>query len=66
LLLRGPNEYQKVANAVNPYGDGKASERIVKTDHIIIGQKINPVKQERAKLLRREIQEKTVNRRKNF
>jgi UDP-N-acetylglucosamine 2-epimerase (non-hydrolysing) len=30
LLLRDPNEYQKMANAVNPYGDGKASPRILK------------------------------------
>ncbi|MGD9155383.1 MAG: UDP-N-acetylglucosamine 2-epimerase, partial [Bacillota bacterium] len=30
LLLRDSNEYQKMANAVNPYGDGKASPRILK------------------------------------
>jgi UDP-N-acetylglucosamine 2-epimerase (non-hydrolysing) len=29
LLLRDHNEYQKMANAVNPYGDGKAAERIL-------------------------------------
>lgn len=29
LLLSNPQEYNKMANAVNPYGDGKASERIV-------------------------------------
>jgi UDP-N-acetylglucosamine 2-epimerase (non-hydrolysing) len=29
LLLRDPHEYQKMANAVNPYGDGKAAERIL-------------------------------------
>ncbi|HHV27818.1 MAG TPA: UDP-N-acetylglucosamine 2-epimerase (non-hydrolyzing) [Tissierellia bacterium] len=30
LLLSSKEEYKKMANAVNPYGDGKASERIVK------------------------------------
>ena len=30
LLLTDINEYQQMANACNPYGDGKASERIVK------------------------------------
>lgn len=30
LLLSNKEEYKKMANAVNPYGDGKASERIVK------------------------------------
>lgn len=29
LLLSNKEEYNKMANAVNPYGDGKASERIV-------------------------------------
>ena len=29
LLLENQNEYNKMAKAVNPYGDGKASERIV-------------------------------------
>lgn len=29
LLLSNEAEYNKMANAVNPYGDGKASERIV-------------------------------------
>lgn len=29
LLLSNEEEYKKMANAVNPYGDGKASERIV-------------------------------------
>ncbi len=29
-LLEDPVEYQRMAKAVNPYGDGKASERIVK------------------------------------
>lgn len=30
LLLNNKEEYDKMANAVNPYGDGKAAERIVK------------------------------------
>lgn len=30
LLLSDTAEYEKMAKAVNPYGDGKASERIVK------------------------------------
>lgn len=30
LLLDDKNEYDRMAKAVNPYGDGKASERIVK------------------------------------
>lgn len=29
-LLDNPEEYRKMAHAVNPYGDGKASERIAK------------------------------------
>ncbi|NMA87033.1 MAG: UDP-N-acetylglucosamine 2-epimerase (non-hydrolyzing), partial [Tissierellia bacterium] len=29
LLLSNNEEYKKMANAVNPYGDGKAAERIV-------------------------------------
>ena len=29
LLLNNPNEYLKMAQAVNPYGDGKASKRIL-------------------------------------
>lgn len=29
-LLEHPNEYNRMAKAVNPYGDGRASERIVK------------------------------------
>lgn len=29
LLISNPKEYQKMAKAVNPYGDGHASERIV-------------------------------------
>lgn len=29
LLVNNPDEYNKMANAVNPYGDGKAAEKIV-------------------------------------
>jgi UDP-N-acetylglucosamine 2-epimerase (non-hydrolysing) len=29
LLLDEPSEYEKMAHAANPYGDGHASERIV-------------------------------------
>ncbi len=29
LLLDDPNEYRRMARAVNPYGDGRAAERIV-------------------------------------
>jgi UDP-N-acetylglucosamine 2-epimerase (non-hydrolysing) len=29
LLLDNPAEYTRMAHAVNPYGDGHASERIV-------------------------------------
>lgn len=29
ILINNPDEYNKMANAVNPYGDGKAAERIV-------------------------------------
>jgi UDP-N-acetylglucosamine 2-epimerase len=29
LLLHEKKEYEKMANAVNPYGDGKAAERIL-------------------------------------
>ena len=29
ILLNNKDEYKKMANAVNPYGDGKAADRIV-------------------------------------
>ena len=29
MLLENRDEYNKMAKAVNPYGDGKASERII-------------------------------------
>jgi UDP-N-acetylglucosamine 2-epimerase (non-hydrolysing) len=29
-LLSSPTAYQQMANAINPFGDGKASDRIVK------------------------------------
>jgi UDP-N-acetylglucosamine 2-epimerase (non-hydrolysing) len=28
LILEDTDEYQRMARAINPYGDGKASERI--------------------------------------
>lgn len=31
ILLRDKDQYEKMAKAVNPYGDGRAAERIVKT-----------------------------------
>ena len=31
LLIDNKSEYDKMAKAINPYGDGHASERIVKT-----------------------------------
>ncbi|WP_333656988.1 non-hydrolyzing UDP-N-acetylglucosamine 2-epimerase [Tissierella praeacuta] len=37
LLLSNKDEYNKMANAVNPYGDGRASERIV---DILINSKL--------------------------
>lgn len=40
ILFDDKNEYNKMARAINPYGDGHASERIVKT----ILDKINEVK----------------------
>ncbi len=40
-LLKHPEEYEKMAKATNPYGDGKASERIVK---ILKGEKVNSFK----------------------
>lgn len=39
LLISNKTEYDKMANAVNPYGDGKASEKIV--DIIIKSGKLN-------------------------
>ncbi|MFH1933510.1 MAG: UDP-N-acetylglucosamine 2-epimerase (non-hydrolyzing) [Pseudomonadota bacterium] len=35
-LLYNTNSYEKMARAVNPYGDGRAAERIVKIIHRII------------------------------
>ena len=37
LLLKDKEAYNKIANATNPYGDGKASERI--TSFLVIGGK---------------------------
>jgi UDP-N-acetylglucosamine 2-epimerase (non-hydrolysing) len=45
LLLSNPEEYNRMAQAVNPYGDGKAARRIVKvvTDflYVRIGAQLN-------------------------
>jgi UDP-N-acetylglucosamine 2-epimerase len=48
-LLDNPAEYDKMARAVNPYGDGHAAERIVQgilndgqaPDHAMISQNVN-------------------------
>lgn len=37
-LINNKEEYNKMANAVNPYGDGKASERIVKAIKAYFGE----------------------------
>lgn len=29
-LIEGKNKYEKMSKTVNPYGDGKASERVLK------------------------------------
>ena len=39
LLLEDKNEYQKMAHAVNPYGDGHACERIA---DILEGKSYSP------------------------
>jgi len=39
LLIDWPEEYEKMAKAVNPYGDGKASQRIVSA---LLGEPISP------------------------
>ena len=33
ILFQNENEYSRMAKATNPYGDGKASEKIVKIIH---------------------------------
>jgi len=38
-LMEDSSQYQKMANAVNPYGDGKAAIRIVKA---LLGEKVLP------------------------
>jgi UDP-N-acetylglucosamine 2-epimerase (non-hydrolysing) len=43
LLLRDPQEYQKMAGAVNPYGDGKAAERILQALRNYFGLADGPV-----------------------
>lgn len=42
-LLTDKEEYERMSNAVNPYGDGKAAERIVKSLlHILAGESEKP------------------------
>jgi len=41
-LLNDPNVYERMAKAVNPYGDGKASERIVQAILYHFGKIKNP------------------------
>jgi len=41
-LLTDKREYDKMANAVNPYGDGRASERIVQALLYYFGRKSHP------------------------
>ncbi len=38
-LLEDANEYRKMANAVNPYGDGHSAERITKA---LLGEAVSP------------------------
>ncbi|WP_279220872.1 non-hydrolyzing UDP-N-acetylglucosamine 2-epimerase [Caminicella sporogenes] len=38
-LINNKDEYDKMANAINPYGDGKASERIVKAIREYFGER---------------------------
>jgi UDP-N-acetylglucosamine 2-epimerase (non-hydrolysing) len=42
-LLEDPSEYQKMATAVNPYGDGQAAARIVKA---LMGEAVSPFRLE--------------------
>jgi len=39
LLIEQPEEYEKMAKAVNPYGDGRASKRIVSA---LLGEAVEP------------------------
>lgn len=42
-LINDEEEYNKMSNAINPYGDGKASKRIVDTILYYFGEKRNKV-----------------------
>lgn len=44
-LIRNQNEYDKMSKAVNPYGDGNASQRIVDAILYSFGYKINKPKE---------------------
>jgi len=41
-LLSDPHEYRKMAEAVNPYGDGHASERILQALEFLEGRGPSP------------------------
>jgi UDP-N-acetylglucosamine 2-epimerase (non-hydrolysing) len=45
LLLRDRGEYQKMAGAVNPYGDGKAADRIIRAMRKYFGITGEPVEE---------------------
>jgi UDP-N-acetylglucosamine 2-epimerase (non-hydrolysing) len=45
LLLRDRGEYQKMAGAVNPYGDGKAADRIIRAMRKYLGITGEPVEE---------------------
>jgi UDP-N-acetylglucosamine 2-epimerase (non-hydrolysing) len=38
-LLNSKNAYKKMANAINPFGDGKASDRILEIVQRYLGEK---------------------------
>jgi UDP-N-acetylglucosamine 2-epimerase (non-hydrolysing) len=41
-LLADPGAYRKMAEAVNPYGDGRASERILQALEFLVGRAPSP------------------------
>jgi UDP-N-acetylglucosamine 2-epimerase (non-hydrolysing) len=45
LLLRDRGKYQKMAGAVNPYGDGKAADRIIRAMRNYFGIAGEPVEE---------------------
>jgi UDP-N-acetylglucosamine 2-epimerase (non-hydrolysing) len=45
LLLRDRGEYQKMAGAVNPYGDGQAADRIIRAMRKYFGITGEPVEE---------------------